>query len=689
MTEYRIGIDVGGTFTDFLFLDEGGDHVIRKSPTTPSDLSEGVFSGLGQFADDKGMTLEKLLNNTRMIVHGTTITTNAVLTGTGAKIGFVVTDGFRDILNMRRGLSDKRYDWKTSPPPPLVPRRLIATVRERVDVEGQQLGPLNEEDVRAAARLFRDKGLEAIGISYLWSFLRPEHERRTAEILQEELGDLYFSLSSEVLPQIRLYERNSTTALNAYVGPPLARYLARLQARLEDHRFKGNLLIMQSNGGVMSPQVAAQFAVNTLLSGPAAAPVAAVHYGAGHDYKNLISVDMGGTSFDVAMIHEGVPTTTRESSVRGYQVAVPMLDIHTIGAGGGSVAWVDAGGILQVGPQSAGADPGPVCYGHGCADPTVTDACLTLGYLDPETFAGGTMQLDDAAARETIREKIAVPLGLDVIEAAHGIYRIVNARMADAVNLMSIQRGDDPRRFVMVVAGGAGPMHAASISKEIGIATALIPRESSVFCAAGMLLTDLKHAFVRTYSVELDTLDFENITRVLDELRKDARATLESEGVGHNEVESSFSADLRYVGQFNEVEVPAFRDGQVSDSTVAEMSAAFHVKHDLLFGYSMPDASVELINVHHIVTMRTAKPALTERTMSDGDPQHARINSRSAFFSGAFRQVDVYDGLQLVPGNRVPGPAIVEQPTTTAVVPEHCELYCDQFGNFVMRIGGS
>ena len=364
-------------------------------------------------------------------------------------------------------------------------RSLTHVVEERVSVEGAVLTPLNESDVRTAARALKKEGVEAIAVSYLWSFRNPSHELRTREILAEEMPGTYVSLSTEILPQIRVYERHSTTALNAYVGPILTRYLSRLDKALAERGFKGSLLIMQSNGGVMSPEVAQRFASNTLLSGPAGAPGAGVFYGATHGFRNVITVDMGGTSFDVALVKDGVPSVTTDGVIGNDRIASPILDIHTIGAGGGSIARVATGGLLEVGPASAGAEPGPACYGRGGTKPTVTDADLVLGYIDSGAFHGGKLKLDTDAATRAIEEHVARPASMNVAKAADGIFQVINANMAAALNVVSVQRGYDPREFVLIVAGGAGPIHAAPIARDLEIPLVLIPRESSVFCAAG------------------------------------------------------------------------------------------------------------------------------------------------------------------------------------------------------------
>ncbi len=683
---YQIGIDVGGTFTDLLVCDEEGRTRICKSPTTPADPSLGVFAALEQAAQDSRIGLRDFLSRVDAIVHGTTITTNAVLTRTGARTGFITTWGFRDLLAMRRGMkTGERYDLELAPPPVLIERALTLTVTERMDANGRVITPLVEEDVRAAAEVLHDAGVEAVAVSYLWSFLNPAHELRTREILQQALDGVYISLSSEVLPQIRVYERHSTTALNSYTGPPLARYLQNLETRLGENGFSGVLNIMQSNGGCMSPKVTSRFAVNTLLSGPAGGPGAGIHYGRTHDYKNIISVDMGGTSFDVALVQDERAVVTSENEVGGFHVAVPMLDIHTVGAGGGSIAGVDDGGMLHVGPASAGADPGPACYGHGGAEPTVTDADLVLGYLDENYFHGGAMKLDRDAAINAIESSIANPLGLSVTDAAYGIYRVANSIMSNAVTVVTVQRGLDPREFAMIVAGGAGPIHAVPIARELGIDTLLVPRESSVFCAAGMLLSDLKHTYIRTCAMVGSLVDFEVINGAIRAMREMALATFREEQVRDTDVTLDFSADLRYVGQFNEVEVPGFDTGVADTSAWEKLVGQFHRLHDDRFGYSMPHAEVELINLRLSATGATKKPQTQKHKLGSPAADHARKGERPAWFDNRMTTVPVYDGLALRPGNQLPGPAIIEQPTTTIVLPGNTQLGCDEWGNYLLE----
>ena len=678
-----IGIDVGGTFTDLVVSAEGSRR-IYKTPSTPADPAVGVLNGIALAAGDFSEGVSEFLGRVERIVHGTTITTNSVLTGTGAKVGFMTTRGFRDILNMRRGLRERQYENKYGPPPPLVPRHRIIPITERVNVEGRVTKPLDESEVVEAAHFFEAEGVEAVAVSYLWSFLNPVHERRTLEILAEALPGAYLSASSQVLPQIRVYERNSTTALNAYVGPPLHRYLTNLKAVLDDSGFGGVLLIMQSNGGVMAPEVASQLAVNTLLSGPAGGPVAGVHYGSLHGLSNVITVDMGGTSFDVSLVQNGEPVISSEASVSGYHVGIPMLDTHTIGSGGGSIASIDAGGLLRVGPGSAGADPGPACYGRGGQSATVTDADLLLGYLDPSSFSKA-IDLDRGAATDAVQRNVAEPLDLDLTAAAAGIYEIVNAKMADAVRVVSVHRGHDPRDFALVVAGGAGSIHAGPIAEQLGIGFVMVPYEASVLCAAGMLLSDLKHTFVRTYPADIESLDLERVSSLLAEMTQDARRTLREERVDEASSRFSYSADARYIGQFGEVEVPAFGDMNVTAEAVNDLQEQFHKIHDSLYGYSMEDAPVEIINLRLTAVGETETPEIAPIDKAGLHPGSASRGSRPAYFDGRFVDTPVFDAERLAVGETIPGPAIVEQSTTAIVVTPQFELTRDEWGNYILR----
>lgn len=679
---FRLGIDVGGTFTDFLLVGDDDERFVHKTSSTPDDPSIGFVTGLEELAAGLGLDAHGLLAQTEVIVHGTTVTTNAVLTRRGATTGLLGTKGFRDALALRNGLREAPYDNRLQPPVPLVPRYRRIGIEGRVDYKGDEVAALDEADVRAACRRFAADGVEAIAISFMHSPTNADHERRARNICRELLPDVYVTASSDLLPQVRYYDRTSTAVLNAYVGPIITRYLAALNARLSGLDFEGVLLIMQSNGGVAAPAEVTERAALSLLSGPASGPTAGLWQLAPHGVRDCITIDMGGTSFDAALVRDGVPLVMTDGIVDRWRIALPMIDIHTIGAGGGSIARVDDGGMLQVGPQSAGAKPGPVCYGRGGTEPTTTDADLVLGYVDANSFLRGEMPLDHAAAARAIEERIARPLGISVEAAAAGIYDVINVAMATGVRDVSVRRGLDPRDFPLVVAGGAGPVHAAAIAAELEIPLLVVPRESSIFCAAGMLMCDFKHDFVRSLKTTLHELDPVHLTTLLDEMRSEGSAILERELVPTERIDTQASLDLRYVGQWHELTVPL---AAVEHEAIAE---AFHAQHDRLFGYTSPEMSIEVLAVRLTATGSTDKPdQLPFRGAATGPD--GLLGSRPIWSASerALVETPVYDGLALAPGRTLIGPAVVELANTTIVVLEGFELAVDRFGAFVLWSG--
>ena len=673
-----VGVDVGGTFID-LMVSGGGHRRILKTLSDPEDRAGALMAGLALVAQDLGLTLDELLERTERIIHGSTIATNALLTRNGARTALLTTAGFRDVLNMRRGVRSDLYDPKQAPPDPLIPRQRIHPIAERMDGDGAVLEAVGEESVDRAVDGLRRAGVESVAVGFMFAFTNDAHERAVASRLREALPDVHVSLSSEVLPEVRLYERLSTTAVNAYVTPVLAAYLESLDRRLADNGFRGRLLIMQSSGGVMGLDWATRFGVRSILSGPAAGPVAGLWYAGLHGISNAITTDMGGTSFDVCLVNEGAVEVTKETEIAEHRIALPMVAVHTIGAGGGSIVTVDDRGLLRVGPESAGADPGPACYGRGGTRPTVTDADLLVGYLDAERFWGGRLRLDESAAREAFRRHVAEPLGVDVVRAAYGAHQVVNANMVDAIREVSVRRGHDPRGFVLVAAGGAGPIHACAIARELDIGLILVPREASVMCAAGQLLSDLRHDFVRSCVMSLDRLDRDTVERHLRELRRSAEEALLAESVPRHRIAISCVADVRYVGQFSEVEVPV-ADTVLTEAAVAKLAGGFHRIHESLNGYSMPEAPAEIVNLR-----------VVGRGLADSEPMPARSGDgtamtgrRRAFFEDGFREVPVFDGHRLAAGQDLPGPAIVEQETTTVVVTPEYRLTCDAHGNYLV-----
>jgi N-methylhydantoinase A len=647
--------------------------------------------GLEKIAASRDLEVDRLVPTIDRIVHGTTVTTNVVLTGTGAKTALLTTEGVRDALEMRRGIREEQYNNRYTNVPPLVPRYLRVPVRGRLGAEGREIHPLETADVDAACELFQREKVEAVAVCYMNAFADASHENTTAAILKEKLPQLYHSISTEVLPSIRFYDRVSTTVLNAYVGPVLHRYLERLVARLEEQRFGGTLLIMQSNGGVVTPEAAMHKAAMTLLSGPAAGPGAGVLYAGSLGIEDCITVDMGGTSFDAALIKDLQPFTFTEGEINRYRLALPMMGIVTIGAGGGSIGWIDEGGLLRMGPRSAGADPGPACYGKGGHAPACTDADLVLGYLDPGYFAGGTMPLDAEAARRAIETRVAEPLGLGVEEAAEGMYRVINTNMAFGVREATIKRGYDPREFPMVVAGGAGPLHACMIARELEMPFFIVPRQSSIFCAAGMLMTDLKHDFVRSFVSRWDGIDFKELRRAVDDLVAAGRETLRSEGITKERMQFELAMDLRYLKQYHEVTIPvslAVLGAKGGDFDADTVLADFHREHNRLFGYSLEEEKtpVELINIRLRAIGGTDRPDFLREEKVTGDASSALKSKRRAFVpeSGRFEEVPVYDGLGLGFGAFVEGPALLEQPNTTIFVSGDFDAVVDPMGSYVV-----
>ena len=686
---YRIGIDVGGTFTDYLLLDQRGGTRAHKVLSTPADPSQAVLQGLGELAAGVGASLDGFLREVDIIVHGTTVTTNAVLTGNIARAGLLTTHGFRDALEMRRGVRESFYDNKLTAPRPLVRRHLRLPVRGRIDHRGREIEPLSLDDVERGIARLQASGVEAVAISFMHAYANPGHEDAAAELVARRMPEVYLSVSSRVLPQLRFYERTSTTVLNAVVGPILRRYIGNLRRRLAGSGFHGVLRIMQSNGGVTSPEAVAALAASTLLSGPAAAPTAGLAALEPHGEDSFITVDMGGTSFDAALVVAGSPSVTTAGSVNRFALALPSMEIATIGAGGGSIAWIDDG-LLRMGPQSAGADPGPACYGRGGIEPTCSDANLVLGYLSAGFFAGGSIALDVGAARSTIERRVAVPLGLDTVRAAFGMYQVMNVNMASAIREISVQKGWDPREFPLICAGGAGAIHAAMIARELGIRRVIVPRDAAIFCASGMLRTDLKHDFVRSHAAVLGdaAVDRDRLGSLLDALAAEADGVLRSEGIAAAQQRHSWAVDLRYRGQYHEVPVDVPVE-QLRRGAWEAIRSAFHARHDRLYGYSLRDEAtpVEMVSVRLSALGATDKPPQVHEPRDGADAGHARKGSRAVFQPdvGEFADTPVYDGDRLRHGNRLEGPAIVEKVTTTIFVPAGFALAVDALGGCVLE----
>jgi len=678
---FQIGIDAGGTFTDFWVsrvLSDGSpaaEGFMHKIPSTPGDPSRAVMQGIEEIAASQGVSGKAFLKDTRLIVHGTTVATNAVLTETGARAGLITTKGFRDILEMRRGWREEFFNNKRPLPKPLIRRSLRRTVGGRIDETGVELEPLDEAGVREEARIIKAEGAEAVVICFMHAWSNPVHEIRAAEIVREVFPEAFLTVSSGLLPQIRLYERVSTCAFNAYVGPIIRNYLEELDASLHSMGFSDSLLIMGSHGGVMSVPVAGRRAAASLLSGPAAAPIAASQAVAPYGIKDYLVTDMGGTSYDVTLVQGDEPLMTQETWLGGRRLALPSLDIHTLGAGGGSIAWTDQGGILHVGPQSAGARPGPACYGQGGSEPTSTDACLVLGFLDPDYFLGGKLRLDPKAAREAIRHGVAEPMGMTVDEAALGIYELICVQMAAGIREVTVRRGLDPREFMMLAAGGAGPLHAGHIARELDISLIMVPSDSAVFCAAGMLSSDLKHDFAVSWRIRLDTLGPNELAHRFGTLRTECRTVLSEQGVPEERMVFEPGMDMRYIGQYHEVSVPLLPES-IDAPSIDDILGRFHERHDALYGYVTKEMPTECITIRMRGRERKNTLPATLSLIEESHRLPSATGQRRIHLPGKSGPVlaQVYRGESLIAGTRISGPAIVEQPSTTILVSGGYEL---------------
>jgi len=677
----QVGVDIGGTFTDIVALGDDGRLHLAKVPTTPKDLLLGVADAVrGVLA-----LARTEASGVRRFIHGTTVATNAVLEQTGAVTGVLMTAGFEDVLELGRQKRSRMYDLDMDAETPafLAPRRRRVGIRERLDARGRVLVPLDEAQVRAEAARLRDEGVQALAVCYLFSFLDPVHERRTRELVHEVAPGVAVSLSSEVDPTFREYERLCVTAFDAYLGPLVGRYLAGLGETLRRVGVTAVPQIMRSRGGIVSAAVAGRQPVTLFLSGPAGGVIGAQYAAERSRVRDFISLDMGGTSNDVSVVHGGRPVLAAEGRIGPYPVRTPMVDVNTIGAGGGSIAWLDAAGGLRVGPRSAGADPGPACYGRGGDRPTVTDASLLLGYLNPANFAGGSLRLDVRAAETAVRT-VAGPLGLDLAAAAAGIHRVVNARMADQIRLMTIQRGYDPRGFTLVLLGGAGPVHGVALAEELGLRDVIVPEAPGVLSALGLLAAAIEHHHARTHPGEVRAADLAAINALLHDLDATGRAQMRDEDVSPDAVRVAYTADMRYVGQAYELPVPI--PAPLAPAGLLAAEAAFHAVHERVYGYARAAQPVEFVNFRAVHTYPLPAPRIRPPDRARGPAADARVAERAVHFvSAGFIPTPVYARPRLPLGAELHGPAIVEQPDTTTVVPPGWGALVEESGNLLLR----
>jgi N-methylhydantoinase A len=684
MNKKRVCVDVGGTFTDCLVMDETGLLQKFKASTTPSDPSAGLMNALKKAARHYGLHISEFLAQIEVLVHGTTLATNILINGRGAKTGMITTKGFRDSIEMRRGIKPvdvSLYNLFIPPNRPLIPRSRRIGVEERTLCDGRVLTPLNEQDVADAVKKLKAQDVQSIAVCFLHSYANPTHERRTAEICRELAPDIFVSTSHETLPIWREFERFNTTAVGSYVGPAVARYLTSLERVLKEFGFKGTFLMMLANGLVQNVAECIRRPVFLLHSGPAAAPSGAVYLGQHLGEKNLLSVDMGGTSFDVCMIEKAEIPTTTEHWENDQRVAIKMVDIASIGAGGGSMAKMDALSLLRVGPHSAGADPGPACYGNA-EDATVTDANVLLGYVPADYFLGGEMKLDEKASRRAMKP-LMEKLGLDEKGAAEAIFRTVNANMANKITEVSTKRGHDIRDSIMIAGGGGGPIHGGFIADSLGIKRVVVPPVAALYSAFGMFAMDIGQDYARSFVTRAANPDLEGLNRIYAEMETEALAAFKQHGIPMDKIILKRSADLRYFGQFHEVEVD-IAGGKITRETTEAAAAAFTHKHEELYTFAMPWKPVELLTLRLKASTPNVPFNLPHVAKGDADPKHAFKRRRTCRFNGRDLDTPVYDGEKVLAGNVISGPAIIEETTTTVVIPEAYVCSVDKYKNYIL-----
>ena len=676
-----VGVDVGGTFTDVFFLNEtDGSYNVAKVPSTRRDQSVGIRDGIAQRFDN--------LSEVSLIIHGTTVGTNALLERKGAKTGIITTSGFRDVIEMRR--RDRPETWGLwGMFEPVVSRDLRLEVNERVLADGTIHTVVDETEVVDAATTLMKNGAESVCVFFVNSYANGANEKAAIDAISEIWPNQHITASSEILPEIREFERSSTATLNAYLQPPIGDYLERLEAGLRQGGFGGEILILQSNGGVMSVDIARSFPIRTALSGPAAGVIAGAHIGVSAGFPNLITCDMGGTSFDVSLVADGESALAAQTSVDfGMVIRTPMIEITTIGAGGGSIAWVDRGGMLQIGPESAGSDPGPVCYSLGNDRPTVTDANVVLGRINADKPIGGKIGgLDVDAAKTAISEHIAQPLDIEIMAAAEAIIQVTNARMAGAIRLVSVERGHDPEKFIAMPFGGGGALHAGALIKEVGLSKALVPRFPGVTSALGCVIADMRFDRVHTLNNSLEDLDLDKLTSEMLETAGDGDNRLKEAKVSFESIEHFFELDMLYVGQTHTVPVrlPIDLDGVRKGFGRDIIQTAFEDSYQRSFGRLLDDISVRVLNLRVTVIGRRPKFNLSILgPSSSGSLEDAKSETRQVWINGQWWDADVYRRLDVPESATVPGPALLEQPDATIFIEPDLEALVDNFGNLVI-----
>lgn len=688
-SKYRLGIDAGGTFTDFILADKDGGVQIFKVLSTPNEPTKAIMNGLALIADETGISAQEIVSNADLCINGTTVGLNALITHNGAKTGLIATSGHEDSIEIRLGHKEDGYRYDPDYPPAtmLVPRHLRKGIEERVLSDGSVRTALNEDQVREACKYFIAEGVESVAISFVWSVLHPEHENRAAEIVREMMPGVRLTIGSQLYPQVREYTRTSTAVVNAYLAPILQRYVEAIDAYFRELGSKHPVRYFQSNGGLALGKVVSDQSVYAINSGPASAPQAALDVAEPWGDKNIITVDMGGTSFDITLTRDGQANVNKNIDFLRYRIGIPMIQVETLGAGGGSIGWIDEMGLMQMGPQSAGSEPGPACYGQGGENPTTTDANLTLGYLNSDGLVGGRLPLDVDKARAAIKAKLADPLGISVEKAAYGMFTIVNNNMVNGIRRVSVERGYDPRDFVLMGAGGATGAHITALAREMGISKVLISKLASGLCAYGQIISDVRYNYMAPAPLRLEGAEAaKRLDGLFNGLEERGRADLKGDGFAESDISIRRSLDMRYVGQVHEctVEISPF---EVTETSLEKIKEAFHARHKELYTYDEPHNAVEVVNVESTINGHVAKPSRMK--IAPGKGAEAALKGRRDMVwdaDGAARATPVYDGSALGAGDTLQGPAVIEEVTTTIAVEPGWSVTLHETGTYVLTV---
>ena len=687
-TNYRLGIDAGGTFTDFVLADKSGNIKIYKTLSTPNNPTKAIQDGLQLISEDLEISPEDIISQSDLCINGTTVGLNALIQHKGSPVGLICTEGHEDSIEIRLGHKEDGYRYDPDYPPAVMlsPRYLRKGIRERILSNGKIKIPINEDDVREACKVFINEGINTIAISFIWSVLNQSHEIIAEKIVSEMMPKAFITVGSKLYPQIREYTRTSTAVTNAYLSPTLKSYVSAINEYFINLGGENNVRYYQSNGGLATGDVMTDRSVYAINSGPASAPIAGLSIAKPFNYQNVITVDMGGTSFDITLTKEGKTNLNKNIDFLRYRIGVPMIQVETLGAGGGSIGWIDQMGLLQVGPQSAGANPGPACYDNGGEEPTVSDANLVLGYLNPEGLIGGKLPLNYKNAFNSIKKNIAKPLDIEVQKAAYGIFTIVNNNMVNGIRRVTIERGYDPRDFVLVAGGGATGAHITALAKEMGIDTILISKLSSGLCAYGQIISDVKYNFMATLPTRLNLLKAaEEINNAFKGIESKGIKYLNKDGFEEKNIKIYRSLEMRYVGQIHEctLNIDFF---EITNETLENIKEAFHNRHKELYTYSETESPVELVNIESTIYGKIDRPTYLELE-NKGQINDALKTSRNLIFSetGNLIKTPVYDGNKLSPGHQINGPAVVEEDTTTLVIEPEWFLELHKSGTYIIK----